>query len=107
MNRIMTKQERKIIRTKCPFYGFGTGFLDTSGNQCPLKEGHSPCDYRIKDADWIRCHFNKKDSGLLESLKDCQVFPREFKPENGSSWEGIKFGNWADYILYAKPIPGF
>src|SRR3989344_4999762 len=104
MIEILENQHVRVQRTKCPLYGFFDAFgcfMDQGGNQCPLKDGYSPClfVYRQQEPNWQECSFNIRNPGLLNKLKDSRVFPNELKPEGAVSWDGVRFGDWADYIL--------
>ena len=110
MPETLENQQTKVQRTRCPFYGFSGAigmFMDQQGNQCPLKAGYSPClfVYQDKEANWQECPLNRRNSGLLERFNDWSIFPREHEPQGVSSWKGIRFGDWADYILNGKPLP--
>lgn len=94
-------------RYSCPFYGFymGLGMLvDQEGNQCALiTQSYSPCKMKTNNQtpSWKQCPFNTEENKkkLIKSLENVQIFPNEFQPPNVKSWQGIKFTDWADYIL--------
>ena len=111
MVELIESSQVKLKRPKCPFYGFsfslGT-FLDSRGNQCPLKKGYSPCvfSYNKESPNWNECPYNtgnhglsKANPGLLEKLKDLKIFPEE------CDTKGVRFGDWTEYILHDKPLP--
>lgn len=119
---------RQKPRFPCPFYGFFGAmgiFMDQRGNQCPLiissyslllipseKRGnqcplitgsYSPCqmEFRGETPAWDGCPFNKPEiqETLLKFKGETRISPGEFWPEGASSWQGMSFGAWWDYIM--------
>jgi len=104
------KKLKPVVETqryKCPFYGFamGMGFLaDQNGNQCPLlTDRYSPCHMEIRGQlpEWRKCYLNvvTNKKPIEKMINSLQIFPSEFMPKGKSSWEGIKFKDWYNYIM--------
>ena len=98
---VFTKQ-----RHKCPFYGFHFAmglFMDSQGNQCAMmNDSYSPCRMEIaaKTPAWEQCPLNNRGRrAIVQAMGDCQIFPDEFHPKGKSSWKGIKFKAWQDYVM--------
>jgi len=96
------------LRHRCPFYGFshpfGGIFMDSGGNQCALLiQSLAPCpmETRGQIPDWEKCFSIREDfrSALEESMDTLRVFPEEFRPEDQSSWNGMPFRQWMEYVM--------
>ncbi|GAI08353.1 unnamed protein product, partial [marine sediment metagenome] len=89
---------QKIINkrgVRCPFYGFhGVAgiFMDSNGNQCPLRDGYAPCYYKIigEKPDWSKCEFNSQIS-----LDDFESFEISIHGVNSM----ILFKDWVTQVL--------
>lgn len=107
------KPYSEVERTRCPFHGFsampGGVMMDSEGNQCALKTGsYSPCGMKTAGDEpyWSECPFNTEENRtrLAGSLEEIKVFPREFRPAKGKSWDGISLMSWVKYITDGVPI---
>ncbi len=96
----------EVKRTQCPFYGFGSAYVmsalvDTEGNQCPLKEGHSPCYMEVngQEPNWNGCSYNseRNKTTIRKIIDSARIFPRELNP-GGESWRGISMQEWLEYL---------
>ncbi len=97
-------------RPACPFYGFGMPLgrvmMDTEGNQCALVRGsHSPCAMEMngQTPDWNKCS-SEDNEALIEEFdkmteKHLRVAPKEFWPDGKSSWKGLPFKTWKEYVM--------
>ena len=92
-------------RPSCPFYGFYMApgvLLDSEGNQCALIiNSYSPCQMEMlaRNPDWKKCpHNNIENKKKLEYLSGFSVFPKEFWPEGKTSWDGMPFEDWQEYV---------
>lgn len=53
-----------------------------------------------KNPDWKECSFNNiKNKEKLENISGFSFFPKEFWPEGKTSWEGIPFKEWQEYVM--------
>lgn len=96
-------------RHPCPFYGFylspiGGALLDQEGNQCALIKGsYSPCQMEMQKQtpDWNECSYNceKNKSNIRTISRKYRAFPKEFWPDEESSWAGIPFKRWMRYVM--------
>jgi hypothetical protein len=90
-------------RFPCPFYGFVTFtiFADQNGNQCPLMEYTCQMEHCPSGPDWIKCSFNceANKETIKNILNGYRIAPNEFWPKNCSSWDGIPFKVWMDYVM--------
>ncbi|MBI2046842.1 hypothetical protein HYT26_01610 [Candidatus Pacearchaeota archaeon] len=92
-------------RPRCPFYGFNIYpgiFLDQEGNNCALVVPYSPCQMEIlaKNLDWKECPYNNiKNREKLEHISGFSVFPKEFWPKGKTSWDGMPFKEWQEYVM--------
>jgi|SRR3989338_3732012 len=108
MMKIMPLQKQ---RTKCPFFGFflasGT-LIDQEGNQCPFKDGYSPCHMQIQGPypEWLKCSYNYPNNSvnIERFLDNIKIFPSELHPKEAREWEGIPLRKWYDYIILGKEI---
>ena len=89
---------------RCPFYGFfiapGDAVLIAQfGNQCPLKNGYSPChmDTSGKRPDWEKCSYSKnlgeKEQQNISIMKD------KFTVITPGVKGSMRFGEWFDNVL--------
>ena len=90
-------------RYACPFYGFHSAhgaFTDQDGNQCPLiVDSLGPCKMEMAGLipNWEKCTaFNIPDNQpkIREIILNNRIFPREFHPEDQTTWSGIGFPYW-------------
>lgn len=93
-------------RPACPFYGFFMG-MDQEGNQCALiYDSYSPCPVEMKGQtpDWSKCPFNNEENKkALEEIADqSKVYPKEFRPKDINSWDGISLRAWMKYVMKEK-----
>ncbi len=88
-------------RFPCPFYGFheafGT-FMDQKGNQCPVIGHTCRMEYCPSGPDWNKC-FCEKHKKTINYVYDYLIVPDEFWPEGKSSWRGMPFKTWMDYVM--------
>jgi len=107
--------ETEKKQCKCPFYGFSLVgepikvLMDSKGNQCALIIGsHSPCKMEIqqKPIDWNICPISTENihSAIERIMDEYTIFPDKLEPEGAGDWNGIKFRQWYEYIMYGKPI---
>lgn len=97
-------------RPRCPFYGFshcGGIFMDQDGNQCALiTEAYSPCQMEIiaQTPNWNECLFNSEENKTVieKIMASCKIDPEEFWPKGQSSWRGLLFKDWFDYVMSKK-----
>lgn len=97
---LIAKKERD--RPACPFYSFSMGMMDSQGNQCGLKEEHTPCymEVREEDPNWNKCDYNTPSfASQIKQNSDRAMFPNEFFPEGASSWDGIPLRDWMKYSM--------
>ncbi len=103
------QSDKQTPRYPCPFYGFFCGvaggiLMDQEGNQCALiVDSYSPCQMQspIQTPDWTKCLFNdEQGKELIELFKrHYRVGAKEFWPKNVSSWQGLSFAQWYEYVM--------
>ena len=107
MKKSLLKPTFNKERYKCPFYGFSHPlmgmFRDQDGNQCPLYEEYTPCQMEIENQtpNWEKCLINNKENGdIINRIINSHRFaPREFWPKGKSSWKGLQFERWTEYVM--------
>jgi hypothetical protein len=95
-----------------PFYGFAGVqgmFADSKGNQCGvIRDAIAPCQMEIreKNPDWRKCPYNTLEARrvLDNGADDVKVFPDEFMPQGVTSWGGISFRQWYEYVMRERII---
>jgi hypothetical protein len=108
-------------RHACPFYGFsgfgafgiGAPMMDSQGNQCALVvDSHSPCAMLIRGdtPDWFLCERNSaidpvEAEDIAHTLSTLRFAPDEFWPKGQSSWQGLSWAEWFDYVINRAPRP--
>jgi hypothetical protein len=94
-----------IPRFPCPFYGFfdafGIAYMDQRGNHCPLIGHICKMENNLSGPDWRKCLFNcPENKKTIDQIVDRHsIAPDEFWPEGQSSWKGIPFKSWMDYVM--------
>jgi len=97
-----------LWRHSCPFYGFSSILekimRDTGENQCALIPGpYSVCHMeKMRDKpNWYSCHLNnnEKNRKIEKCLEKTRVFPREFLPSKGKSWDGMLLRIWIRHMI--------
>lgn len=96
----------------CPFYGFASMaglFIEQKGNQCPLKDGYSPCHMEMeqKPVDWFKCQYSNVSNkeAVEEILEKGTIFPEALKPPGLDSWKGIRLKDWFQFVLEDRDPP--
>ena len=94
-------------RLPCPFYGFSAMYAsvlkDSGGNQCALEIiPYGPCEMELagNKPGWSECAFNTEENRKkrVGNLDKTRVFPREFRPSEGKSWDGWPLRIWMRHI---------
>jgi len=102
----------KKPRFPCPFYGFHEAFnifVDQCGNQCPLMDHTCQMADCPSGPNWNKCPFNcKKNKEALNNIfYGHRIVPNEFWPKGQSSWDGMLFQTWMEYVMDPNtPRPG-
>ncbi|PIN93042.1 hypothetical protein COU54_04800 [Candidatus Pacearchaeota archaeon CG10_big_fil_rev_8_21_14_0_10_31_24] len=73
------------IEINCPYYGYNYseqfGLTPQQGNQCPFREGYSPCLMEIQKIppNWKACDYNLGGQNPIGELAKLEVFKEEFE----------------------------
>jgi hypothetical protein len=110
-----------IRKARCPFYGFSSPMLandssgiekpgypglmiDTGGNQCAIyRRSHSPCQMEMqgKPVSWDDCELleTPQKSGLIDGIRNWQVFPDSNRLGQSTGPKGIHFFVWFFHVM--------
>ena len=98
------------VRPSCPFYGFtrmGTVIVDSHGNGCGLRGGHTPCKMEMSQLkpEWRACPLNTEVTReRLETAFDIiRIFPAELHPSDYPKWDGVSLRGWFHLIADRRP----